>query len=80
MKLDIPQTILDKMITHAKEILPNECCGYLAGKVSDSHISIEAIYKMTNTDNKPDHFTMDPKEQFASMKDARSKSLSLSVV
>ena len=35
---------------------------------------------MTNTDNKPDHFAMDPKEQFAAMKDARTKGLGLSVV
>ena len=80
MKLEIPQEIIDDMIAHAKEMLPNECCGYLAGKQLEDSIALESIYKMTNTDNKPDHFTMEPKEQFAAMKDARAKELSLSVV
>ena len=80
MKLEISQEIIDAIIAHAKAILPNECCGYLAGRQLEDFIAIEAIYKMTNTDNKPDHFTMDPKEQFSAMKDARSKGLSLSVV
>ena len=31
-KLSIPQSIIDEMITHSQEELPNESCGYLAGK------------------------------------------------
>lgn len=32
---------------------------------------------MTNTDQSPEHFSMDPKEQFAAIKDMRSKGLVL---
>jgi len=34
-------------------------------------------YGLTNIDNSPEHFSFDPKEQFATVKDARSKGLQL---
>lgn len=67
--LKIPQSIYDEMVTHAKELTPVECCGYLAGKDG----AITDAYRMTNLDDAPDHFSFDPKEQFAVMKDARNK-------
>ena len=35
---------------------------------------------MTNIDNEPDHFSFEPKEQFAAVKDARNQGLSLMAV
>ncbi len=34
MTLRLPQIMLDEMIAHATEDLPNECCGIIAGKDS----------------------------------------------
>lgn len=70
------QAIVDELIAHAKEILPNECCGYISG-IGDQ---LEKVYPLTNLDAKHDHFTMDPKEQFAAMKEARSLGQELKVV
>lgn len=69
----IKQSILDQIVAHAKNDLPNEACGYLAG--NDDVISLG--YPMTNIDNSRDHFSFDPSEQFQTVKDARSKGLQI---
>ena len=72
-QLTIPQAIYDDMITHAKSELPNESCGYLAGKEG----IISTFYPMTNIDASPEHFSFDPKEQFNVVKEARNKGIEL---
>lgn len=67
--LIIPKEIYNTMVEHAKSIAPIESCGYLSG--IDNKIS--TFYPMTNVDNSPEHFSFDPKEQFAVVKDARNK-------
>lgn len=57
------------MIEHAKSLAPIESCGYLSGVDA----TIKTFYKMTNVDNSPEHFSFDPKEQFAVVKEARAK-------
>lgn len=71
--LKIKKDIYNQMITHASEGLPNEACGYLAGQED----TITKFYPMTNVDQSPEHFSFDPKEQFAVVKDARKEKLSL---
>ena len=69
----IPREIHDELIAHAREGFPLEVCGLLGG-VGDE---VSALYRMTNTDASNEHFTMDPKEQFAVVKDLRAKGLTL---
>ncbi len=71
--LEIPKLIYEEMIAHAKSLTPIESCGYLAGKEG----RVEAFYPMTNIDNSPEHFSFDPKEQFAAVKKARNAGLKL---
>jgi proteasome lid subunit RPN8/RPN11 len=71
--LQIPATIHDDMIDHAREGFPLEVCGILGGTGD----SVSAIYHMTNTDASNEHFMMDPKEQFAVIKDLRAKDLAM---
>lgn len=67
-ELIIPNNIYQDMVQHAKSLAPIESCGYLAGKDN----KIEKFYPMTNVDNSPEHFSFDPKEQFAVVKQARN--------
>ena len=67
--LTIPKQIYNDMISHAKSLAPIESCGYLSGKDG----VVTTFHPMTNTDNSPEHFTFDPKEQFAVVKKAREK-------
>jgi [CysO sulfur-carrier protein]-S-L-cysteine hydrolase len=75
--ITLPKAIEDQMIAHARALFPIECCGYLAGTIETDGLHVKALYKMTNLDQKEDHFTFDPKEQFSVVKDARAKGLSL---
>jgi len=72
----IPKNIHDELISHAKEGFPLEVCGILGG-IGES---VSAIYRMTNTDASNEHFMMEPKEQFAVVKDLRIKGLTMLAV
>ena len=74
--IQIPKTIHDDMIAHAREGFPLEVCGILGGTGE----SVSAIYRMTNTDASNEHFMMAPKEQFAVVKDLRAKGLAMLAV
>jgi proteasome lid subunit RPN8/RPN11 len=67
--LTIPQTIIDALIAHAKRDFPLEACGILGG--ADGVVSEQ--YPMANSDQSNEHFTMEPKEQFAVIKELRAK-------
>ncbi|MDF2934824.1 MAG: Mov34/MPN/PAD family protein [Paenibacillaceae bacterium] len=67
----------DHILSHCLSGLPNEACGLLGGTVHGDEKTVEHVYLLTNTDQSPEHFSMEPKEQFAAIKDMRSKGLVL---
>ena len=64
-----------KLLAHARASLPNEACGLLAGTEADGVRDVKEVYLLTNTDASNEHFTMEPKEQLAAVKDMRAKGL-----
>ena len=66
---------LDEIAKYAKEHLPEEACGLIAGSEEENGRLITKVYYLTNTDHAEDHFTMDPKEQLAAIKDMRANGL-----
>lgn len=63
-----------KIIRQAKEEFPNECCGYIGGhKDEKGDVYIDRVYSLTNMDHSSEHFSMNPKEQFAVVKLIRSE-------
>ena len=74
--LKISPHIYDDMIAHAEDGFPLEVCGILGGREG----SVSEIYRMTNTDQSNEHFMMDPREQFAVVKDLRAKGLEMSAI
>jgi proteasome lid subunit RPN8/RPN11 len=97
--LQIPSAIYDAMVAHAKQNMPLEACGYLAGETPSSTPSqagengddpkgmrpldpaVATVFMpMTNIDKSPEHFTFDPKEQFAAIKQVRQSGESLLAV
>lgn len=61
----------NKMIEHAKSELPNEACGLIAGTINGEDKEIKKVYYLTNIDHSNEHFSLDPKEQLAAIKDMR---------
>ncbi|MFQ5952875.1 MAG: M67 family metallopeptidase [Candidatus Omnitrophota bacterium] len=74
--MKIKKEVIDKLIEHAKRDAPVEACGYLARKDD----IITAHYELLNIDKSEEHFSFDPKDQFATVKDARTKGLEVCAV
>lgn len=67
--LVIPREILSDMVKHAREHAPVEACGLLVGAGD----RVAKAYHLTNIDASPDHFSLDPKEQFSVTKEIRPR-------
>ena len=63
------------ILKHARESLPEEACGLIAGTKDGNDKSIQNIYCLTNIDHSNEHFSLDPKEQLAAVKDMRANGL-----
>lgn len=58
--LEIKKLFIKQMVAHALEDDPNECCGILAGPENN----VEKLYRMSNTENSPYRYNMDPRELY----------------
>lgn len=71
--LKIKREAYKKVIDSAREALPHEACGYLAGKAG----TIIRCFPMTNTDASAEHYSFDPQEQFDILKKTRELGLEI---
>ncbi len=63
--------IFDEIVRYAREHLPEEACGLIAGEIEGDNKIVRKVYFLENIDHAEDHFTMDPKEQLSAVKDMR---------
>lgn len=75
MDIKLKKSDFEAMVAHAKEHLPEEACGLIAGEKSDTERVIKKVYYLTNIDHTNEHFSMDPREQLAAVKDMRKNGL-----
>lgn len=73
LELEIPNEIFEQMLEQVKAEAPIEACGILAGLES----RVEKLYRMTNVEGRTDHYMMEPREQFAAVKDMRAAGLEM---
>lgn len=66
--MKINRAVLNEIIAQAKNELPDESCGCLQANAEGI---IDENCPMTNIDHSPEHFSFDPKEQFAAIKHSR---------
>ncbi len=76
MILQIEEQILTAILEHGRREEPNEACGYLAARdgVVTKHIGL------TNIDAAPEHYSMDPAEQFAVIRRIRKEGMQVAAV
>lgn len=73
----LTQEQLRQIIDAALDGVPNETCGLIAGVADEEKRVVHKVHFLTNIDESPEHFSMDPKEQFAAVKDMRKSGLRL---
>lgn len=71
----ILKTDYEKIVAHAEKELPNEACGLIGGTINGDSKEIKKVYLLTNIDHSNEHFSLDPKEQLAAIKDMRQNGL-----
>jgi proteasome lid subunit RPN8/RPN11 len=60
----IAQSLIDEMVAHAREDLPNECCGMVGGVGDEASVVIPVV----NAAATPLRFEMDPQGQYNALK------------
>ena len=62
--MKIAQALIDEMVAHAREDLPNECCGMVGGRDGEA----ETVIRVANSAASPLRYEMDPQEQYDALK------------
>ncbi|HEX6229859.1 MAG TPA: M67 family metallopeptidase [Solirubrobacterales bacterium] len=61
----IAQSLIDKIVAHAREDLPNECCGMVGGVDGEAR----TVYRAANAEASPFRYSIDAQEQFRLMRE-----------
>ncbi len=59
----IARSLVDEIVAHAREDLPNECCGMVGGSDGEAR----TVYRAENAEASPLRYSIDAKEQFRLM-------------
>ena len=62
--MKISQALIDEMVAHAREDLPNECCGMIGGREGEA----TSVVRVENAAASPLRYEMDPQGQFDALK------------
>lgn len=60
----ISQSLVDEMVAHAREDLPNECCGMVGGRDGEA----TEVIRVVNAAATPLRYEMDPQGQYNALK------------
>jgi proteasome lid subunit RPN8/RPN11 len=60
----ISKALIDEMVAHAREDLPNECCGMIGGRDGEA----ASVVRVENAAASPLRYEMDPQGQFDALK------------
>ena len=74
--VEIKQDILQKILDHARESYPHECCGILIGLMSEKKRIMDAVRaENTNKERASDRYEMNPDELLKIEREARGAGL-----
>lgn len=69
--MSINEAVIARVLEHAEEAAPSECCGVLIG----SGEKIEQAVRAGNLSGDPNRFVIDPRDHIAARRDARARGL-----
>lgn len=65
----IARTLLDQIVSHAREEAPNECCGIVSGADGEA----TRVYPARNADASPLRYTLHPSDQIRIMNEIEER-------
>ena len=71
--MQIRPAAVSAILEHARDALPNECCGFLLG----TSTAIEEVTRATNLTPSPDRYEADPRDHVAVIRRARREDRSV---
>lgn len=74
--MKLPKDYVDEMIAHAREEVPNECCGIIAGKDGEA----TKLYRAVNAEASPYRYSVDPKDLLRIYRDLDSNGWDVFVI
>ena len=76
-KITLRREDYDALLAHAQSCLPEEACGLIAGRIeANGDRTVEKVYLLENVDHSREHFSLNPRDQMAAVKDMRANGLS----
>jgi proteasome lid subunit RPN8/RPN11 len=79
-RLVIPQSLLDAVVAHARAELPNECVGFLAGRIGGGVGTATQHLPLVNERSSPTAFLTESRSLFTAHKAMRTAATDLLVV
>jgi [CysO sulfur-carrier protein]-S-L-cysteine hydrolase len=76
MTMRLTKGVQREIVEHAQAQAPIEACGFLAARNGIAEQSIQ----LTNVDHSPEHFSLDPAEQFSAVRNIRRNGMQLRAV
>jgi proteasome lid subunit RPN8/RPN11 len=72
----IPTEIYEQLLAHAREDVPNECCGLIGGNDGVAR----TVYRARNAEASPLRYNLDPQDQFRIMSEMEERGEELSAI
>ncbi|MDP9188015.1 MAG: M67 family metallopeptidase [Actinomycetota bacterium] len=72
----IPDQIYEQMLAHAREEVPNECCGLVGGRDGEA----TTYYPAANAEASPLRYNLDPQDQFKIMMEIEERGEELAAI
>ena len=73
--IKLPIELYKKIEAAALNGRPEEICGLIGGLTDGEDKIIKGVYHLENIDHSNEHFSMNPKDQLAAVKDMREKGI-----
>ncbi|VTU02370.1 mov34 mpn pad-1 family protein : Putative metal-dependent protease of the PAD1/JAB1 superfamily OS=Singulisphaera acidiphila (strain ATCC BAA-1392 / DSM 18658 / VKM B-2454 / MOB10) GN=Sinac_2590 PE=4 SV=1: Prok-JAB [Gemmataceae bacterium] len=76
-RLVIPAPLLDEVVAHARDTLPHECCGLLAGRIADGSGTASVRYAIRNDAASETEYATNARDMLSAFRAMRDGGLEL---